>query len=223
MAGVVNDEVWFAEVLKFFLGGTDKHIVHEQCVIGAGADHPNLDAVLWIPSGKAVEDVDVVAGIEVIDGTFAVNLECVLVHLNVDRAPPDVIFTRLFVDDALVLGAPAGLLTGEVDERTGGGDDGALVFDGIFVELGGGGVALELDAIHVEASLGEVVEVTTDEFVVVLIVVGLGVVAVEDVGSDIGSLVREDHCCRCALIESVGEERGEGRKEKQRSQKPKLR
>jgi len=32
-------------------------------------------------------------------------------------------------------------------------------------------------------------------FVVVLIVVGLGVVAVEDVGSDIGSMVREDHCC----------------------------
>jgi len=85
------------------------------------------------------------------------------VHLNVDRAPPDVILAGLFVDDTLVLGAPAGLLTGEVDESTGGGDDGALVFDGIFVELGGGGVALQLDAIHVEASLGEVVEVTTDD------------------------------------------------------------
>ena len=49
-----------------------------------------------------------------------------------------------------------------VDESTGG-DDGALVFDGILVELGGGGVALQLDAVHVEVSLGEVVEVTTDD------------------------------------------------------------
>jgi len=29
---------------------------HEQCVIGAGADHPNLDAVLWIPLGSDVSN-----------------------------------------------------------------------------------------------------------------------------------------------------------------------
>ena len=86
-----------------------------------------------------------------------------LVHLNVDGTPPDVILAGLFVDNTLVLGAPAGLLTGKVDESTGGGDDGALIFDGILVELSGGGVALQLNAIHVEASMGEVLEITTHD------------------------------------------------------------
>ena len=65
---------------------------HEQCVIGAGADHPNLDAVLSAPLrrnvrgwwsleqallSQAVEDVDVVLDSEVANGTLMVDLECV--------------------------------------------------------------------------------------------------------------------------------------------------
>lgn len=38
-------------------------------------------------AGKAVKDVDVVAGVEVVDGALAVDLKGVLVHLDVDSAP----------------------------------------------------------------------------------------------------------------------------------------
>jgi hypothetical protein len=37
------------------------------------------------------------------------------VHLDVDWAPPDVIFTGFFKDDTLVLGTATGLLAGKVD------------------------------------------------------------------------------------------------------------
>ena len=61
-------------------------------MIGAGADHPNLDAVLSVPLrrnvrgwwsleqallSQAVEDVDVVLDSEVVNGTLMVDLECV--------------------------------------------------------------------------------------------------------------------------------------------------
>jgi len=77
------------------------------------------------------------------------------------------------------------------------GDGGALVFDGILIELESSreGVALQLDTIHIEASLGEVVKVMTDgcqqiqnrwvlvrdrahTLVTVLIVMGLSTVVV---------------------------------------------
>jgi len=49
LAGVVDDEVRFAEFQEFRLGGTDQHVVHEQGVIGTSANNPDLDAVLGIP------------------------------------------------------------------------------------------------------------------------------------------------------------------------------
>lgn len=85
-----------------------------------------------------------------------------LIHLDVNRAPPDIIFGRLFVHDTLVFGATTGLLAREVDEGTRRRDDSALVADGILVKLSNGCVTLELDAIHVEAGLREVLEVATD-------------------------------------------------------------
>lgn len=85
-----------------------------------------------------------------------------LVHLDVDGTPPDVVFGGLFVDNTLVLGRATGLLAREVNQGTGRGNDSTLVPDGILVELGHRGIAFDLDTIHVEASLGEVLEVTTD-------------------------------------------------------------
>ena len=31
-------------------------VVHEESVVGTGADHANLDAVLGVPSSESVED-----------------------------------------------------------------------------------------------------------------------------------------------------------------------
>jgi hypothetical protein len=42
-------------------------------VVGARADDAHLDAVLLVPAGIAVDDVDAIPGVEVVDSTFAVD------------------------------------------------------------------------------------------------------------------------------------------------------
>lgn len=136
-------------------------------------------------ASEAIKDVDVLAGVQVVDGTLAVDLERVLVHLDVDGTPPDVVLARLLKDDTLVLGRATGLLPGEVDQGSRGGDDGAFVADGVFVELRDRGVALDVlceirkevrscamlgdrsayDVLHVKAGLGEHLQVLADEAV----------------------------------------------------------
>jgi hypothetical protein len=81
----------------------------------------------------------------------------VLVHLDVDGAPPDVILGGVLEDDTLVLGRATGLLAREVDQSTVGRDDGTLVVDGILVKRSDGGVALR-GLVNVETGKGVVVE-----------------------------------------------------------------
>ncbi len=71
-AGVV-DGIVGVEVLELLTGRADQHVAHEEGVVGARADDADLDAVLLVPAGIAIDDVDAVAGVEVIDGTFAVD------------------------------------------------------------------------------------------------------------------------------------------------------
>lgn len=94
-------------------------------MVGARADDADLDPVARVPSSVAVKDIDELAGVEVVDRALAVDLKRVLVHLDVDGPPPDVILGGLLVDDTLVLGRATGLFAGKVDERTRRGDDGA--------------------------------------------------------------------------------------------------
>ena len=152
MAGIVDNKVGLAKLLELLLGGADEHIVHEESVVGSCADHSDLDAVLGIPlenetelsshirrnrtkthAGEAIEDVDEVTGVQVVDCTFAVDFKRVFVHFDVDWTPPDVILARFFEDDTLVLRTATGLLAGKVDECTGSGNDGTLVPDSILV------------------------------------------------------------------------------------------
>jgi hypothetical protein len=87
------------------------------------------------------------------------NEQHTFVHLDVDGSPPNIIFARLLVDNSLVFGATASLLAREIDESTGGGDNRAFVADGVFVEKSYGGVAFDINAIHVEPGFREVLEI----------------------------------------------------------------
>lgn len=146
LTSVVDDKVWLAKVLELLARRADQHVVHEEGVVGTSANDSDLDAVLWLPAGKAVKDVNVLAGVEVVDGTLTVDLKGVLVHLDVDGAPPDVVLGRLLVDDTLVLGRATRLLAGEVDQSSVGGNDGTLLGDGVLVEGSDRGVALQVAA-----------------------------------------------------------------------------
>lgn len=72
-SGIV-DGVVGVEVLELLSRGSNKHVSHEESMVGTSADDSNSDSVLLIPAGETIDNVDSVAGVEVIDSTFAVNL-----------------------------------------------------------------------------------------------------------------------------------------------------
>jgi hypothetical protein len=100
------------------------------------------------------------------------------VHLDVDRAPPDIILASVFIDDAFILWAATGLFTGKVDESTGRRYNSAFVPDCVFIEQGNRGVTFKVDLVHVEAGLREILKVAADEGTELLSVISLSVVFV---------------------------------------------
>ena len=85
-------------------------------MVGSGADDADLDAFVGIPSGEGVDDVEVLAGIEVILGSFAIDFESVFVDGDVDVAPPDDILRGGIFGDALIFGGASGFFSGVSDE-----------------------------------------------------------------------------------------------------------
>jgi len=62
------------EVLELLTRGADEHVAHEEGMVSTRADDADLDTVLLVPAGIAVDDVDAIAGVEVVDGALAVDL-----------------------------------------------------------------------------------------------------------------------------------------------------
>ena len=106
-----------AEAREFLLRRADEHGVHEERVIRPRADDADLDAILRIPAGEAVEAIEPLARVEIVERALAVDLEGVLVARDVHRPPPDVVLRGGMLDDALVLRRAAGLRAGVGDER----------------------------------------------------------------------------------------------------------
>lgn len=69
----VVDDVVRVEVLQLLSRGADQHVAHEESVVRAGADNADAYSVALIPSCEAVDDIDALAGVEVVDGTLAVD------------------------------------------------------------------------------------------------------------------------------------------------------
>lgn len=145
-ASVEDGKVGSAKVLQFFFGGADQHVAHEEQVVCTGGNNTDLLAVLGVPAGETIKDIEARTGIEVVDGTLAVDQKDLFVNGSVDRTPPDILLGGFFTDNTLVLGRTASLLARVGAESTGRGDHGALlVSKGFFVENGNGGVALDGD------------------------------------------------------------------------------
>ena len=90
-ARVVDREVGLAEVRQLVRRRPDEHVVHEQRVVGPRADHADLDAIVRVPAGEAVEAVEPLARVQVVDRALAVDGERLRVEGDVDRPPPDVL------------------------------------------------------------------------------------------------------------------------------------
>ena len=87
-------------------------------MVRACADDADLDAVLGIPARESVDDVNLLAGVEVVFGSLAVDLEGVLTDGHVDVAPPDVIFGGGIFGDPFVAGRTTSFFTGVGNECT---------------------------------------------------------------------------------------------------------
>jgi hypothetical protein len=61
------------EMFQLFSRRADQHVAHEESMIGAGADHADAYPVALIPSGKSINDIDAVSGVEVVDSTLTVD------------------------------------------------------------------------------------------------------------------------------------------------------
>ena len=120
---VDDDVVGFSEALELFGGGADEHVPHEERVIGAGADDADLHPVLRVPASEPVDDVQLLLGIQKVDGAFTVDIERLFVEADVDLSPPDVVFRAGLLDNALVVWAAAGLLARVGDECARRGDE----------------------------------------------------------------------------------------------------
>lgn len=77
--GVVDDIVG-VEVLQLLSRRADKHVAHEEGVVGTSADNADVDPVALVPSGETIDDIDAASGVEVVDGTFSVDTPDLLCH-----------------------------------------------------------------------------------------------------------------------------------------------
>jgi hypothetical protein len=70
--GVV-DHVVRVEVLQLLAAGPNEHVAHEKSMVGTRADNTDVDAVALVPAGETIDNVDAVAGVEVVDSTLTVD------------------------------------------------------------------------------------------------------------------------------------------------------
>ena len=68
-------------------------------------------------TGEAVDDVHALARVDVVDRALAVDHERRLLHLDVHRAPPNILLGARLGDDPLILGRAARLRAGAHAQR----------------------------------------------------------------------------------------------------------
>lgn len=60
-------------MLKLLPRGADKHVSHEQCMVRSGADDAHVDSITFVPTGKAIDNIDPISGVEIVDRTLSVD------------------------------------------------------------------------------------------------------------------------------------------------------
>jgi len=89
-SGVVDDIVG-VEVRMLLSTGADKHIPHEQGMVSTGTDDANADSVALIPASEAVDDIDAIPSVQVINSTLSVDSPDLWAHGLVNGSPPNII------------------------------------------------------------------------------------------------------------------------------------
>ncbi len=69
----IIDHVIGMKRLELFPRWTDEHIPHEQSMVRSGAYDADIDAVPFVPACEAIDDVDSVSGVQVVNSALAVD------------------------------------------------------------------------------------------------------------------------------------------------------
>lgn len=72
-AASVIDHVVGMEMFQLFPRGPDKHVSHEEGMVGSGTDDSDVDSVALVPASKAIDNVDTISGVEIIDSSLTVD------------------------------------------------------------------------------------------------------------------------------------------------------
>ena len=115
-------------------GRSDQQVVHEQGVVGAGADRPHLDSVGWVPACIAVDHVQCRPRVQVIERQPPAGEETLSFRRDVHTSPPNMRRAVGPGHDALVFGAAAGLFAREHRERAVGQNGGAFASQRVLVQ-----------------------------------------------------------------------------------------
>ncbi len=71
-AGIV-DGIVRVESLELFPRWADKHVAHEEGMVGSSTDNADIDSVLFVPSCIPVHNIDSLSCIEVVHRTLSVD------------------------------------------------------------------------------------------------------------------------------------------------------
>jgi hypothetical protein len=100
--GVVDDVIRSTKIFELIRSWANEHVMHKQGVVGAGRDNSDLDLMIGVPSRIPVEHEHLLHRVQVVDGTFSVEEESLLVQFDVDSPPPNVSSVARIVHDPLV-------------------------------------------------------------------------------------------------------------------------
>lgn len=63
----------------------DEHVSHEECMVGSCADDPDFDPIPLIPTGKAIDNVNAISGIQVVDRAFTVDFPDLQINASSEK------------------------------------------------------------------------------------------------------------------------------------------
>ena len=116
-------------------------------MVSSGRYNPDFDSVLCVPIQELVIDEDLVQGVQVINSSFSVHHETVLVHLDVRRtlSPPKVVLSKIILDDALVPWRATRLGPRKCCQCSGGTDERSfLILNRLFIKFSWGEIVEDM-------------------------------------------------------------------------------
>jgi hypothetical protein len=106
-AGVVNDIIRSAKVFELVRSGANKHVMHEQSMIGTRRNNSDLDLMVGMPPRITVKHKHLLNRIEIVNCALSIQEKSIFVQFDIDSSPPNIFSVARIIHNPLVFrGAP---------------------------------------------------------------------------------------------------------------------